>query len=188
MFFYSLTSLLPKCSSDLKYSPCPPVRDLGSRVSGLVFIINHQQNHHHVRFQSLSILLVIHHLSYLSPITFIFYPSHLLTSKSPPISFTTYLFQSPPIPFIIYLIYRPSPSSFIHLIYSPVSHHPYHSPPIFFIHHPSHSSPIFAIARHIHFFSIFFIHHRYHSSPILFIHHPYHSFITHHWNPSTPPS
>ena len=29
--------LLPKCSSDLKYGPCPPARDLGSRVSGLVY-------------------------------------------------------------------------------------------------------------------------------------------------------
>ena len=39
-FFYdyvSLTSLLlPKWSGDLKYGPCPPARDLGSRVSGLV--------------------------------------------------------------------------------------------------------------------------------------------------------
>ena len=35
--FYSLTSLLlPKWSSDLKYGPCPPTRDWGSRVSGLV--------------------------------------------------------------------------------------------------------------------------------------------------------
>ena len=28
--------LLPKCSTDLKYGPCPPARDWGSRVSGLV--------------------------------------------------------------------------------------------------------------------------------------------------------
>ena len=28
--------LLPKCSGDLKYGPCPPARDWGSRVSGLV--------------------------------------------------------------------------------------------------------------------------------------------------------
>lgn len=28
--------LLPKWSSDLKYGPCPPARDFGSRVSGLV--------------------------------------------------------------------------------------------------------------------------------------------------------
>ena len=39
-FFYdfiSLTSLLlPKWSGDLKYGPCPPARDFGSRVSGLV--------------------------------------------------------------------------------------------------------------------------------------------------------
>ena len=34
--FYFLTSLLlPKWSGDLKYGPCPPARDLGSRVSGL---------------------------------------------------------------------------------------------------------------------------------------------------------
>ena len=39
-FFYdfiSLTSLLlPKWSGDLKYGPCPPARDFGSRVSGFV--------------------------------------------------------------------------------------------------------------------------------------------------------
>ena len=29
--------LLPKYSTDLKYGPCPPARDWGSRVSGLVF-------------------------------------------------------------------------------------------------------------------------------------------------------
>ena len=29
--------LLPKCSTDLNYGPCPPARDCGSRVSGLVF-------------------------------------------------------------------------------------------------------------------------------------------------------
>ena len=34
IFFTSL--LLPKWSSDLKYGPCPPARDWGSRVSGLV--------------------------------------------------------------------------------------------------------------------------------------------------------
>ena len=41
-FFYdfiSLTSLLlPKWSGDLKYDPCPPARDFGSRVSGLVIV------------------------------------------------------------------------------------------------------------------------------------------------------
>ena len=39
-FFYvfiSLTTLLlPKWSGDLKYGPCPPARDWGSSVSGLV--------------------------------------------------------------------------------------------------------------------------------------------------------
>ena len=30
--------LLPKWSGDLKYGPCPPARDFGSRVSGLVFL------------------------------------------------------------------------------------------------------------------------------------------------------
>ena len=30
--------LLPKCSTDLEYGPCPPARDWGSRVSGLIFI------------------------------------------------------------------------------------------------------------------------------------------------------
>ena len=38
-FLRSLASLLlPKWSSDLKYCPCPPARDWGSRVSGLVDI------------------------------------------------------------------------------------------------------------------------------------------------------
>ena len=37
LFFDPL--LLPKWSSDLKYGPCPPTRDLGSRVSGLVLFI-----------------------------------------------------------------------------------------------------------------------------------------------------
>ena len=40
LFFTFLQSsaslLLPKRSSDLKYGPCPPARDWGSRVSGLV--------------------------------------------------------------------------------------------------------------------------------------------------------
>ena len=31
--------LLPKCSADLNYGPCPPARDRGSRVSGLVLCI-----------------------------------------------------------------------------------------------------------------------------------------------------
>ena len=30
---------LTKCSTDLKYSPCPPARDWGSRVSGLVKLL-----------------------------------------------------------------------------------------------------------------------------------------------------
>ena len=30
--------LLPNWSSDLKYGPCPPARDLGSRVFGLVYL------------------------------------------------------------------------------------------------------------------------------------------------------
>ena len=35
--FISLTSLLlPKWSGDLKYDPCPPARDFGKSVSGLV--------------------------------------------------------------------------------------------------------------------------------------------------------
>ena len=39
-FFYSWTSLLlPKWSGDLKYGPCPPARDLGSRVSGLFSLL-----------------------------------------------------------------------------------------------------------------------------------------------------
>ena len=36
MFLWSFFSLLlPKCSSALKYSPCPPTRDWGSCASGL---------------------------------------------------------------------------------------------------------------------------------------------------------
>ena len=42
-FFYDFISfislLLPKWSGDLKYGPCPPARDFGSRVSGLVIFI-----------------------------------------------------------------------------------------------------------------------------------------------------
>ena len=42
-FFYDLISLtsllLPKWSGDLKYGPCPPARDFGSRVSGLVTLM-----------------------------------------------------------------------------------------------------------------------------------------------------
>ena len=30
--------LLPKCSADLNYGPCPPARDWGSRVSGLFLL------------------------------------------------------------------------------------------------------------------------------------------------------
>ena len=30
--------LLPKCSTDLNYGPCPPARDFVSRVSGLVWV------------------------------------------------------------------------------------------------------------------------------------------------------
>ena len=38
VFLLSLAStLLPKWLSDLEYGPCPPARDWGSRVSGLVF-------------------------------------------------------------------------------------------------------------------------------------------------------
>ena len=38
--FYSLILLLlPKGSSDLKYGPCPPARDFGSRVSSLVLYL-----------------------------------------------------------------------------------------------------------------------------------------------------
>ena len=35
-FHFWTSLLLPKWSGDLKYGPCPPARDLGSRVSGLV--------------------------------------------------------------------------------------------------------------------------------------------------------
>ena len=39
-FLRSLASLpLPKWWSDLKYGPCPPARDWGSRVSGLLLFI-----------------------------------------------------------------------------------------------------------------------------------------------------
>ena len=33
---FTFFMLLPKCSGGLKYSPCPPARDWGSRVSGLI--------------------------------------------------------------------------------------------------------------------------------------------------------
>ena len=33
---FMASPLMPKWSSDLKYGPCPPARDWGSRVSGLV--------------------------------------------------------------------------------------------------------------------------------------------------------
>ena len=36
-FYFWTSLLLPKWSGDLKYGPCPPARDFGSRVSGLVF-------------------------------------------------------------------------------------------------------------------------------------------------------
>merc|ERR1712121_164927 len=36
-YYFWTSLLLPKWSSDLKYGPCPPARDFGSRVSGLVF-------------------------------------------------------------------------------------------------------------------------------------------------------
>ena len=35
-FYFWTSPLLPKWSGDLKYGPCPPARDFGSRVSGLV--------------------------------------------------------------------------------------------------------------------------------------------------------
>ena len=38
-FFFFALQLLPKCSTDLKYGPCPPTRDWGSRVTGLVFYL-----------------------------------------------------------------------------------------------------------------------------------------------------
>ena len=38
MGFFALL-LLPKCSIDLNYGPCPPARDWGSRVSGLVLVL-----------------------------------------------------------------------------------------------------------------------------------------------------
>ena len=44
-FFYNIFSftslLLPKWSSDLKYGPCLPTCDFGSRVSGLVSFLPH---------------------------------------------------------------------------------------------------------------------------------------------------
>ena len=39
LWFFFTPLLLPKWASDLKYSPCPPARAFGSRVSGLVFIL-----------------------------------------------------------------------------------------------------------------------------------------------------
>ena len=37
--------LLPKCSTDLNYDPCPPARDWGSRVSDLVFQLTKEKRH-----------------------------------------------------------------------------------------------------------------------------------------------
>ena len=38
--FYSLTALLrPERFNDLRYGPCPPARDWGSRVSGILFFL-----------------------------------------------------------------------------------------------------------------------------------------------------
>ena len=36
VFYSSTILLLPKCSGELKYGPCPPAHDWGSRVSSLV--------------------------------------------------------------------------------------------------------------------------------------------------------
>ena len=41
--FFLTPLLLPKCSSDLKYGPCPPAHNFGSRVSGLVFLNGSQK-------------------------------------------------------------------------------------------------------------------------------------------------
>ena len=38
-FIFLTSLLLPKWSSDLKYGPCPPAHDFGSRASGIVFSI-----------------------------------------------------------------------------------------------------------------------------------------------------
>ena len=41
LFFYSLTvRLLSKWSGELKHGPCPPTRDWGSRVTGLVIVVD----------------------------------------------------------------------------------------------------------------------------------------------------
>ena len=45
----SLAMLLqPKCSIDLKYGPCPPARDWGSRVSGLVWYTKERRSNEEV--------------------------------------------------------------------------------------------------------------------------------------------
>ena len=50
LFLQALVSLLLfKCFNDLKYGPCPPTRDWGSRVSGLVLL----------RFSPLHLLLFL---------------------------------------------------------------------------------------------------------------------------------
>ena len=50
--------LLPKCSTIRKYGPCPPARDWGSRVSGLVFFC-HLSFSFHNRLPYIPILQVI---------------------------------------------------------------------------------------------------------------------------------
>ena len=42
-FYFQTSLLLPKWSCDLKYGPCPPARDFGSRVSGLVSNIERKE-------------------------------------------------------------------------------------------------------------------------------------------------
>ena len=62
-FFYdfiSLTSLLlPKWSSDLKYGPCPPARDFGSRVSGLVFLLRSFYGLSEIELMQINVLVLI---------------------------------------------------------------------------------------------------------------------------------
>ena len=43
-FYFWTSLLLPKWSCDLKYGPCPPAHDFGSRVSGLVTITTHYRH------------------------------------------------------------------------------------------------------------------------------------------------
>ena len=64
--FISVTSqLLPEWSSALKYGPCPPTRNIGSRVSGLVFFISSRKKQGVIKVKNkVSLWLLKHGFSF----------------------------------------------------------------------------------------------------------------------------